>query len=137
MNKKLLFLVLYLFLVPFVTLCVTLTWNNSSNSTGYKLYYGPKSGGPYPNSIVSGSNTAKVDSIFPYQIAYFTVTATNALGEESLYSNEVSYTNTLRVTIKLQSSTNLIDWNSESVSNYYQFPSSVSMYYRVFLDIKK
>jgi hypothetical protein len=72
---------------------VTLTWNPSLDVTvtGYRLYYGaaPEQ---YTNSIVVGNTTScTVTGLVNGTTYYFTTTAYNQNGIESLFSNEVSY----------------------------------------------
>ena len=72
---------------------VTLSWNanNESNLAGYKIYYGTLSG-EYSNAVdVSGATEAIVSDLDPYTTYYFAATAYSALGQESGYSNEVSF----------------------------------------------
>jgi hypothetical protein len=70
---------------------VTLAWDASSGASGYRLYYGTKSGPPYSISVdVLNVTTWTVTGLGPGTY-YFAVTAYNASGESS-YSNEVSKT---------------------------------------------
>ena len=73
--------------------------NNPSDGTvGYMLHYGTSSrsytksidvGSPSP---VSGRIYSSVSQLVPQQTYYYAVTAYNAKGLESSYSNEVAYT---------------------------------------------
>jgi len=71
----------------------TLAWDPpdvSADVVGYKIYYGTTSGS-YSQSIDVGNMTSyTVSNLTDGQSYYFTVTAYNALGVESYYSNEVS-----------------------------------------------
>ena len=78
------------------TASATLTWTGSAGTamTGYRVYYGPASGaylqakgagipvGPAETYVVSGLSAGT--------LYYFAVTAVNASGNESAYSNEAS-----------------------------------------------
>lgn len=70
---------------------VSLTWNASTSQvTGYNIYRGNTSGGPYSriNSVLD-PNTAYTDSsVAGGQTYYYVTTAVNSSGEESAYSNE-------------------------------------------------
>lgn len=86
---------------------LTVTWDASSdpNITNYNVYYGPASR-TYTNSISVGTLHAATISGIIQDAAYFiAATAVNVLGQESPYSNEISYSvslinsNSLQVTI--------------------------------------
>lgn len=64
---------------------------NVDDLTGYKIYYGTSSGS-YLNEVDVGNNTNYIISNLSAGIYYFTVTAYDADGNESSYSNEVSKT---------------------------------------------
>ena len=72
---------------------VTLAWDPpdvSTDVTGYKIRYGTASGS-YSRVIDVGKSTSStIISLIDGQTYYFIVTAYNALGYESYYSNEVS-----------------------------------------------
>lgn len=73
---------------------VTLAWNASPDAsvTGYNIYIGNVSGG-YTNSYPTGNVlTYTVSNLMPTVTYYFAATARNAVGLESPFSNEVSYT---------------------------------------------
>jgi len=74
---------------------VRLAWDANpvtDEVTGYRLYYGPKSQ-TYTNTTDVGSvTTATITTLAPGTTYFFAVTAYNASGLESDYSNEVSYT---------------------------------------------
>ena len=90
--KSLLVLVLLLCnLMHLRAACLTLVWDPSActNLCGYRLYYGPNSG-TYTNSLWVGNATnATVDNLVAGGTYFFTATALNVAGAESLYSNEV------------------------------------------------
>jgi len=72
---------------------VTLAWNPSisTNVAGYKIYYGLASG-VYNNTISVGNTTnATVTGLVEGTTYYFAATAFDALGTESQFSNETSY----------------------------------------------
>lgn len=76
------------------TQSVMLTWDPSPDPTvmGYNVYYGTASGG-YTNIVSAGSALAiTIPNIREGITYYFAVTAFDLLGQESLFSNEVSYT---------------------------------------------
>jgi hypothetical protein len=71
-----------------------LAWDRSPDNdvTGYRVYYGPASG-IYTNMIVVGNVTTNtVPGLTGGVACFFAVTACNAGGLESDFSNEVSYT---------------------------------------------
>ena len=75
------------------TYSVTLTWDPSPSPqvVGYHLYYGAASGN-YTNSILTGNaTTAIVPGLASGVTCYFAVTAVGADGQESDFSNEVTY----------------------------------------------
>ena len=79
----------------FATGSVTLAWNPSisTNVAGYKIYYGLACG-VYCNTIsVAGSTAtnATVTGLVEGTTYYFAATAVDALGIESQFSNETSY----------------------------------------------
>ena len=72
---------------------VTLGWDASADPTvtGYKVYYGPASGG-YTNAVSFGKTTnGIVPGLVEGQTYYFAATATNSSGLESDFSTEISY----------------------------------------------
>lgn len=76
------------------TASVTLAWDHSpdTNVVGYRLYYGPRSG-DYTNSVVVGYTTLATLTGLPTIVTnYFAATAYDTNGEESVFSNETSYT---------------------------------------------
>jgi hypothetical protein len=73
---------------------VTLTWNASTspNIVGYDIYYGPTAGS-YTNMISVGNVTsATITGLSEGTSATFVVKARDAVGLESLPSNEIAYT---------------------------------------------
>ena len=77
-----------------VSYSVTLAWNRSpdSNVIGYRVYYGPASG-IYTNAIDVGNVTTNtVPGLTGGVTCFFAVTAYNAIGLESDFSTEISYT---------------------------------------------
>ena len=74
---------------------VMLAWNPSisTNVVGYNIYYGPASG-VYTNSIsVAGATAtnATITGLVQGAMYYFAATASDALGNQSPYSNETTY----------------------------------------------
>jgi hypothetical protein len=72
----------------------TVAWNPSTSSgvAGYHLYYGGVSHN-YTNMVDVGNATnATITGLITGTVYYFAVTAYNASGLESAYSNEASYT---------------------------------------------
>jgi hypothetical protein len=72
----------------------TVAWNPSTSSgiAGYHLYYGGVSHN-YTNMVDVGNATnATITGLTTGAVYYFAVTAYNASGLESAYSNEASYT---------------------------------------------
>jgi len=88
----------YATLVPQATDSVTLQWNADAvttnpgtNPVGYHMWVGTSSGN-YTESIDEGNvTTGTVIGLAPATTYYFAVTAYNAAGVDSPYSNEVSY----------------------------------------------
>lgn len=71
---------------------VDLSWNASASTvTGYNVYRGTQSGGPYTKTNSSpDASTAYTDGgVQAGQTYYYVVTGVNAQGQESKYSNEV------------------------------------------------
>jgi Abnormal spindle-like microcephaly-assoc'd, ASPM-SPD-2-Hydin len=75
---------------------VALTWNpsTSSNVTGYNLYRGSVSGGPYTklNSALNPGTSDTDTAVQSGQTYYYVVTAVDSSGSESLFSNQVQAT---------------------------------------------
>jgi fibronectin type 3 domain-containing protein len=72
---------------------VSLSWTDGyTGVTGYNIYVGSLSGGPYTR-LASTPVTAYVDSsVQPGQTYYFVVTALDSTNAESAYSGEVAAT---------------------------------------------
>jgi Bacterial Ig domain len=84
-----------LILTPFVSLgagSVSLIWTGSTDATvaGYNVYYGNASHS-YPNQVFAGTNLSTVVSGLANGQYYFAVTAVDAIGNESDFSNEINY----------------------------------------------
>jgi hypothetical protein len=84
-----------LILTPFVSLgagSVSLIWNGSTNASvaGYNVYYGNASHN-YPNQVFAGTNLSTVVSGLANGNYFFAVTAVDAVGNESDFSNEINY----------------------------------------------
>ena len=80
--------------LPPVNSGVTLAWNPSVTPgvAGYRLYYGTASHN-YTRSLIAGNaTTLSVSRFQPGITYYFAVTAYNASGDESDFSNEAAYT---------------------------------------------
>jgi len=73
---------------------VVLGWDagSASASAGYILYYGEVSGYYSVALDVGTATTAAISGLYEGRTYYFTVTAYNVDGDESPYSNEVTYT---------------------------------------------
>ena len=78
---------------------VTLAWNADqatadpgTNPTGYKLYIGFSSGNYTQTENVGSATTVRVTNLISGSTYYFVVTAYDAAGIQSPYSNQVSYT---------------------------------------------
>lgn len=71
---------------------VNLTWNASSSKvSGYNIYRGTKSGGPYTklNSSVDTATNYDDGTVAGSATYYYVTTAVNSSGQESGYSNQV------------------------------------------------
>jgi len=75
---------------------VDLSWNpsNSQGITGYNVYRGSKTGGPYSkiNPVLNASTAYTDNSVTAGQSYYYVTTAVDTAGVESAYSNEVPAT---------------------------------------------
>ena len=71
---------------------VTLAWDKSPDAsvTGYNLYWGTGSR-LYTNSVFTAATTQSVNSLVYSTKYFFAVTATNNVGLESNFSDEVTY----------------------------------------------
>ena len=74
------------------TSSATLTWNPSTSSSlaGYKVYFGTASGVYGPPITAGNVTTYLVTNLQNGNTYYFSVTAYDTYGNESLHSNEVS-----------------------------------------------
>jgi hypothetical protein len=72
---------------------VTLAWdaNTEPDLAGYKVHYGTASGSYTTSVDVHKVTTSSIGALTAGQTYYFAVTAYNASGNESGYSNQVSY----------------------------------------------
>lgn len=78
---------------------VTLAWNPSPSGgvSGYRVYMGNRSGS-YTNILSAGNSTSITVSNLQVDTTYFfAITAFDAIGRESEFSNEISYTPTVVV----------------------------------------
>jgi hypothetical protein len=74
------------------TYSVSLTWDASTSTvTGYNVYRGTVSGGPYTrlNSSLDAGTTFVDGAVAASQTYYYVTTAVNSSGQESTYSNQV------------------------------------------------
>jgi fibronectin type 3 domain-containing protein len=75
---------------------VDLSWDASSSTgiTGYNLYRGSKTGGPYSkiNSVLDAATAYTDNSVTAGLTYYYVTTALDTAGMESSYSNEVPAT---------------------------------------------
>jgi hypothetical protein len=74
------------------TYSVSLTWDASTSTvTGYNVYRGMTSGGPYTrvNSSLDAGTTYVDGTVAASQTYYYVTTAVNSSGQESTYSNQV------------------------------------------------
>jgi fibronectin type 3 domain-containing protein len=71
---------------------VALSWtaSNSQGVTGYNIYRGGTSGGPYSkiNSVLDASTLYTDTTVVDGQTYYYVTTAVNSSNEESGYSNQ-------------------------------------------------
>jgi len=87
---------LILFGSSVVAQSVSLAWNADTDPTvvGYNVHYGTSSTSLTTTKSAGAATTYTVSGLTTGQIYYFAVTAYNAAGANSAYSNEVSYTPT-------------------------------------------
>jgi fibronectin type 3 domain-containing protein len=99
-----LFLFLFLFAAPCMAADVSLAWDASVTATvtGYKVYFGNESR-TYQRPIIIGNQTMYTVTGLQDGTWYFAVTAFDAYGNESGFSNEVS-----TVVITIEAPANLI-----------------------------
>jgi hypothetical protein len=73
---------------------VNLSWtaSNSQNISGYNVYRGVKSGGPYSkiNPVLDASTLYTDTTVADGQTYYYVTTAVNSSNEESTYSNQAT-----------------------------------------------
>ncbi len=73
---------------------VNLSWtaSNSQNISGYNIYRGVKSGGPYSkiNPVLNASTLYTDTTVSDGQTYYYVTTAVNSSNEESTYSNQAT-----------------------------------------------
>jgi hypothetical protein len=88
---------------------VNVLWDPSpdTNVVGYYLYYGPASGNYTHRVDVASATGASVTGLTSGTTNYFIATAYDALGRESLPSNEASYIDPGTLAISLDSSNQL------------------------------
>ncbi|HUN61760.1 MAG TPA: choice-of-anchor D domain-containing protein [Candidatus Sulfotelmatobacter sp.] len=74
------------------TYSVSLTWTPGSSASGFNLYRGTQSGGPYTKLNNSELSTASYtdSSVTAGQTYYYVATDLNSSGQESTYSNQVT-----------------------------------------------
>jgi Fibronectin type III domain len=72
---------------------VSLTWNPSSdtNVTGYNIYYGTSSGDYTTEINVGNISVITISNLTAGMTYYFAVTAFDAVGDESFFSNEATF----------------------------------------------
>ena len=73
---------------------VSLSWSASTSTvTGYNVYRGASSGGPYTVIDSGSSATSSTDNaVQAGQTYFYVVTAVDAQGNESVYSNQAKAT---------------------------------------------
>jgi len=80
--------------------------------SGYHIYYGTAAGGPYPDGFSTGQVTeTTVTGLANGQTYYFVVTAVDAAGNESEWSNQASYT------VPYEDCDNLIDDDHDGLTD--------------------
>jgi fibronectin type 3 domain-containing protein len=74
------------------TYTVGLAWTAGSSATGFNIYRGTTSGGPYTKLNASALSAASYSdsSVTAGQTYYYVATDLNSSGEESTYSNQVT-----------------------------------------------
>jgi len=83
----------------------TLRWNPSPSESvsGYRVYFGAESGGYTNTTDVGNSTEISIPGLEIGVTYYFVVSAYDATGVESDYSNEVGYTPTISSTVSVLS----------------------------------
>lgn len=104
---------------------IKLTWNSSSNATGYNVYRSSSSSGGY--TLLGNTRNCSYNDSYPMEgMNYYKVSATNDAGESSL-SSYASYNNenaTLKapgkpdISISTSSSSVYLSWTCPSGANY-------------------
>ncbi len=86
-------LILFLCMSNVYSAQATLSWNPNSESdlAGYKVYYGNSSGSYSFNVDVGNQTSYTISNLVEGKIYFFAATAYDFSGNESGYSNEVSY----------------------------------------------
>lgn len=69
---------------------VTFDWDASTGATGYKLYQGTTSGGPYTMAKDCGATKPCTITAIPDGTYFWVATAYDQAGNESAYSNQVT-----------------------------------------------
>lgn len=107
---------------PVQAVSVTLAWDPSPDSVvGYKAYHGVASR-TYTNSVNVGSATrATIPGLVEGRTYYFAATAYNALGLESAFSEELSYT------VPLSNNLPAITLTAPVKGTSYTAPASVNL----------
>ncbi len=77
---------------------VTLTWSAVATATNYNIYRSPVQGGGYSRIVTGNVSTTYTDTnVTSGSTYYYVVTAVDALGNESSYSNEANATPALPI----------------------------------------
>jgi len=105
--------------IAFLPVSVNLEWEDNGEAASFNVYYGPDSRA-YLNSINVGANLATtISGLAPLQTYYFAVTAVDASGIESDFSNEFVATPQPQLIrlhfpeaniVGIQSSPDLVNW---------------------------
>ena len=108
---------------------VTLAWDPSPDATvtGYRVHYGIESNVLTATLDAGVANTLTVPNLAPGLIYYFTVTAYNSAGLESLDSNQVSSltgSSLSPVQVKLQPNRQVVIMGLGQAGNIYTLQSS-------------
>jgi hypothetical protein len=108
---------------------VTLAWDASPGQevVDYKVYYGPTAG-TYNQLVDVGSSTnATISGLEPGAQYFFAATATDAVGLESSFSNEIAYTVPLgigRIELVLDPSRGLVLKGAGQIGRTYYIQAS-------------
>jgi len=115
---------------------VTLAWNHSpdTNAVGYRLYYGVASG-TYTNSATVGyTDVATLTGLNGGVKYYFAATAYGVNGDESVFSNETSYTTATNTPVTLAISIFMWQLSWQCVpfkTNYIQTSTNLGVWYDI------